>query len=298
MKIFPAEVIALVLRDVCELEDEEFEHEHGTGSAPQVNPARMAPLLVCRSWHEVACSPFYRTVILSTAVQARRFAFTLKRRPNLGISIRKLRFKGGFGSAPRKILQAAPQLTHLSISLAITSVDSIHGLLDSLPITQPRSLSLHDFNNDYNNNNTRRLLGVICFCMKTKWTKLIELRFPYEIGWSWKRKRKNVRDLLDAMYCAPFLQTVHMPGPYSCDHLRPLLAKPTFRAIYSETPFGIIAGHHIRGITDQLPIQQLELGHKIHFPLPGPWAPSRRPHGPLQVKSNNLNLMFRVLPPL
>ena len=57
------------------------------------------------------------------------------------------------------------------------------------------------------------------------------------------------------MYNAPFLKIVHMPAPYSPDALRPLLAKLSLSAIYSETPFGLIAGHHIRGKKGQLLVQ-------------------------------------------
>jgi hypothetical protein len=87
------------------------------------------------------------------------------------------------------------------------------------------------------------------------------------------------------MYNAPFLKIVHMPAPYNPDVLLPLLAKSSLCAIYSETPFGLIAGHHIRGTSDRLPLQQLALCHKIHFPLPGPWAPTRPPYEALQADS-------------
>lgn len=121
--------------------------------------------------------------------------------------------------------------------------------------------------------------------MKGKWTRLVEFRFPYDIHWAWKEKEDNQRHLLEAMYNAPFLKIVHMPAPYNPDVLLPLLAKSSLCAIYSETPFGLIAGHHIRGTSDRLPLQQLALCHKIHFPLPGPWAPTRPPYEALQADS-------------
>jgi len=287
----------MVLKDVCELDEEEFEHEHGTSSGPHATCTRLASLLVCKSWHRAACSPFYRAVILSTIVQARCFACTLtERSSNHGIHVRKLRFKGGFGSTARKILQATPNLAHLCLSLAITSAESSRGLCYSLPRIQPHSLRLYDFNNRHNNANTRALVATICSCIKERWTRLVEFRFPYELDWPWKEKEENKRSLLEATYCAPFLKTVHMPAPHNRDLLLPLVAKPTLCAIYSETPFGFMEGGHMRGVTDRLPIQQLELCHKILFPLPGPWASSRRPYEAIQAKSNNLKLMFRVKP--
>lgn len=122
-------------------------------------------------------------------------------------------------------------------------------------------------------------------CMKGKWTRLVEFRLPYEIDWYWKEKEGNKHHLLEAMLSAPFLRIVHMPGPYNPNALHPLLVKPSLCAIVSETPFGLMQGHHIRGTTDQLPIQQLALCNKIHFPLPGPWAPSCRPYEAMEAGS-------------
>ena len=121
--------------------------------------------------------------------------------------------------------------------------------------------------------------------MKEEWTRLIEFRFPYEIDWRWREKEANKHHLLEAMLSAPFLKVVHMPGPYNVDALGPLLAKPTLCAIFSETPFGVKQGRHLRGTTDQLPIQRLALCNKIYFPLPGPWAPSRRPYEAMEAGS-------------
>jgi hypothetical protein len=286
MKSFPNELLELVLKDVCEIDDEVFESAYKFYSRPQNAATRIAPLLVCRSWHSSAFSSFYRTVILSTVVHARHFARILSGHPNLGNHVRKIFFNGGFGATTAcKILQATPRLTHLHLSLAIKSLDSTQGLCKTLHCVQPRSLRLSDFNNTHDNIHTRSLLRAICSCMKGKWTRLVKFRFPYEIDWYWKAKEANKSHLLEAMVSAPFLKIIHMPGPYNPNALRPLLAKPSLCAIFSETPFGLMQGHHIRGTTDQLPIQQLELCNKIYFPLPGPWAPSCRPYEAMEAGS-------------
>ena len=91
------------------------------------------------------------------------------------------------------------------------------------------------------------------------------------------------------MYNAPLLKVVHMPAPYKSDALLPLLAKSSLFAIYSEMPFGVIAGHHIRDMNDWL-LLRLALCHKIHFPLPGPWAHGHRPHEAVQAGSKCVRL--------
>jgi hypothetical protein len=286
MKTFPKEILELVLQDVCDMDDDDFEFAHRFNSKPCItSTTRIAALLVCRRWQSVAYSPAYRTIVLSTAAQARCLARTLGDQPNLGTYVRKLLFNGGFGTTSRRILQATPRITHLCLSLAIRSSDSTRGLCQSLQCIQPRSVRLNDLNNTYNNIHIRTLVASICSCMKGKWTRLIEFRFPYDIYWAWKEKEDNKHHLLEAMYNAPFLKIVHMPAPYNPDALLPLLAKSSLCVIYSETPFGLIAGHHIRGTNDRLPMQQLALCHKIHFPLPGPWAPARRPYGAMQTDS-------------
>ena len=285
MKPFPNELLELVLKDVCEIDDEVFEFAYEFNWRPQINATRIAPLLVCRSWHNLAFSSFYRTTILCTAVHARHFARILSGHPHLGNQVRKIFFNGGFGATAWKILQATPHLTHLRLSLAIGSSDSTQGLFNALHLIQPRSLRLSDFNNAYDNARSRSLILAICSCMKGIWTRLVEFRFPYEIDLEWKEKEFNRRNLLEAMLSAPFLKIIHMPGPYSPNDLRPLLAKPSLCAIISETPFGLMQGHHIRGTTDQLPIQQLALCNKIYFPLPGPWAPSCRPYEAMEAGS-------------
>jgi hypothetical protein len=284
MKTLPNEILALVLKDVCEIDDEVFLSNRLLEEPPQSSTVRMASLFVCRSWYPVACSPFYRTVILRSQAQASRLAYTLGRQPNLGNYVHRIRLTDGFGVTARRILLATPHLTHLSLSLAMSHKSNAQGC-DSLPCIQPQSLRLYDYNNRYNNIAIRTLLGTICTCMREKWTRLVEFRFPYDIDRYWKEKEPIKRQLLEAMYRAPFLEIVHMQSPYNRDLLGPLLAKPTLRAIYSETPFGLIQGVHFEGTTDELPIQRLELCCKIYFPLPGPWAPSRRPYESMQAKS-------------
>ena len=274
----PNEILALILQDVCQLDDDEFEFAH----KPHIIATRTAALLVCRRWQCIASSPVYRTIILSTATQARCLARTLGDHPNLGSYIRKLLFNGGYGAAARKILQAGPRITHLCLSLAISSSDSTRGLCESLQCVQPRSVRLNDFNNANNNTHSRALVASICSCMKEKWTELIEFRFPYAT-WHWVEANK--RHLLEAMFDAPSLKIVHMPAPYHLDLLLPLLRKSSLLSVYSETVLGSFACRFINAKIDRLPLQQVTLCCKIHFPLPGPWAPACRHYAPLQADS-------------
>lgn len=285
MKLFPNEVLELVLQNVCDIDDDHFKFAHKFGSKPTFVITRSAVLLVCRNWYKVACLSFYRTIILSTITQARCLALTLAYKPHLGRHVRNLLFNGGFGETASKILKCTPRITHLSLSLAMSASDSTKGLCKYLKCVQPCSLRLNDFNNTYNNSQTRALVAAICSCMTIHWNRLTEFWFPYETDWDWKEKADNQHRLLQAMYNTPKLKIVHMPAPYNPHLLLPLLSKPTLLVINSKTPFGLISGRHIMGTIDNLPVQQLALCEKIQFPLPGPWASARRPYGALQANS-------------
>jgi hypothetical protein len=105
MESFPNELLELVLKDVCEIDEQVFEFAYERNWRPQTAAARIAPLqalLVCRSWHSLAFSLFYRTVILSTVVHARHFARILNGHPNIANHVRKIFFNGGFGATAAK----------------------------------------------------------------------------------------------------------------------------------------------------------------------------------------------------
>ena len=155
------EILALVLQDVCELDDDEFEFAHRFNSKPPINTTRLAALLVCRRWERVARSSVYHTIILSTFTQARCFSRTLGDQPDLGTYVWKLLFNGGFGATAGRILQATPRITHLCLSLAISSSGSTRGLCKTLQCIQPHSVRLNDSNNSYNNTQTRNLVASI-----------------------------------------------------------------------------------------------------------------------------------------
>ena len=120
MMTFPNEILPLILQDVWQLDDDEYEFAHRSNSTlyiAHITATRIAALLVCRRWQSIATSPFYRTIILSTAAQARCLARTLGDHPDLGSYVRKLLFNGGYGASARKILQAVPRIMHLCLSL-------------------------------------------------------------------------------------------------------------------------------------------------------------------------------------
>ncbi|KAF8311429.1 uncharacterized protein EI90DRAFT_968466 [Cantharellus anzutake] len=178
MKTFPSEILALVLQDVCKLDDDEFEFAHRFNSKPPISTTRTAALLVCRRWNCVARSPIYFTIILSTVTQARCLGRTLSDQPYLGNYIRKLLFNGGFGATAHRILQATPHITHLCLSLAIRSSDSTRGLCKAIQYIQPRSVRLNDSNNVHNNTHSRALVAAICSCMKENGSGSLSFGFP------------------------------------------------------------------------------------------------------------------------
>ena len=78
------EILMLVLQDVCELDDNEFEFAHRFNSKPPIDTTCLVALLVCRRWERIACSSIYHTIILSTFTQAHCLSCTLGDQPDLG----------------------------------------------------------------------------------------------------------------------------------------------------------------------------------------------------------------------
>jgi hypothetical protein len=131
-------------------------------------------LVVCKRWLRIATPLLYNFVVLRSTAQAQALAHVLQSNPSLGSFIRRLRVECGFGMAMNKILKLAPHITHLFVSLAIYSADSVSGLCRAIPRINPtrhcaQSKRLH-------NSHVRQLVDTLCRCIQT-WKNLVSFDF-------------------------------------------------------------------------------------------------------------------------
>ncbi|KAJ7051348.1 hypothetical protein C8F01DRAFT_1091551 [Mycena amicta] len=103
-------------------------------------------LLVNKAWLRASTPLLYSVVILRTTAQAVAVERVLKRYPDIGNYILKLRVEGGFGTAMHTILRCATRLRELFISLVISASDNVKGLCSGLPLVNPHSVYLYDRN--------------------------------------------------------------------------------------------------------------------------------------------------------
>ncbi|KZV95377.1 hypothetical protein EXIGLDRAFT_834362 [Exidia glandulosa HHB12029] len=94
-------------------------------------------LLVCKRWMRVATPALYATVVIRSLAQAQALAFALKRNPDFGRYIKKLRLEGAFGQHLAVLATAAPNITDLCFSLALYADSKVNGLVKLLAAVSP-----------------------------------------------------------------------------------------------------------------------------------------------------------------
>ncbi|KAJ7051361.1 hypothetical protein C8F01DRAFT_1237238 [Mycena amicta] len=123
-------------------------------------------------------------VILRTTAQAVALERVLKRYPDMGNYILKLRVEGGFGTAMHTILKCATRLRELFISLVISASDNVKGLCSGLPHVNPHSVYLYDRNynrlgNGFSKNKKVDELFQTVVSLIPNWNNLKVFDFPY-----------------------------------------------------------------------------------------------------------------------
>ncbi|EJD51166.1 hypothetical protein AURDEDRAFT_181952, partial [Auricularia subglabra TFB-10046 SS5] len=139
-------------------------------------------LLVCKRWLRVATPLLYDVIILRSSAQAQSLASALKKTPQLGAFVRKVRLEGGFGANVQKFLAHAPNVTDLALNLTLWSNDSSTGICKALPSMNPRNVVLLHLGTedrrlharDQENKNEANL-RVALEAALTLWTKLTRI---------------------------------------------------------------------------------------------------------------------------
>ena len=94
--------------------------------------------------------------------------------PQVGLFIRKLHVEGGYGVEMQRILESAPKVTDLFLTLEIEHPDTTTGLCRSLTSINPTRVILHDVS-QYNvpeNKAVDKLVQKLCRCIKT-WDNMV-----------------------------------------------------------------------------------------------------------------------------
>ncbi|KAF7318446.1 hypothetical protein HMN09_00353800 [Mycena chlorophos] len=142
----PDELISAILSPALHVPDDAFAASSSASSAPFARfcESTSAYLLVCKAWLRVATPLLYGVVILRSRAQAKALAKALRRDPQLGGWVRKLRVEGGYGTAMQGILANTPNVEHLFLTLNVFAGDNTEGLCAALDCISPTKLILED----------------------------------------------------------------------------------------------------------------------------------------------------------
>ncbi|KAJ7052268.1 hypothetical protein C8F01DRAFT_1033465 [Mycena amicta] len=177
----PDEILSEILSPALKVPDNAFS-DTSNHRSPFANytESTSAFLVVCKSWLRVSTPLLYHVVVLRSKPQATALSKALRKNPDLGRFIKKLRVEGGFGLPMHTILSLAPNITDLYLSLDIFSPDTTEGLCKGLPLINPSRLILQceePKERKYKNKNLRNLIDALHQVIP-KWDHLIALGTP------------------------------------------------------------------------------------------------------------------------
>ncbi|KAJ7155097.1 hypothetical protein C8R46DRAFT_960240, partial [Mycena filopes] len=114
----PDEIIAEILSPALKVPEHLFaDLSSKSPFAKYSSVPSSAALLVCKAWLRVATPLLYNVVVLRSRGQARALYDALRTKPELGRSIKRLRVEGGFAKIMQSVLNYAPNITDLFLSL-------------------------------------------------------------------------------------------------------------------------------------------------------------------------------------
>ncbi|KAF7335266.1 F-box domain-containing protein [Mycena sanguinolenta] len=181
----PDEIISEILCPALKVPDELFSDNWGIDTVGPFVPgspvSTAAYLLVSKSWLRVATPLLYNVVILRSKAQAKALSLALLQNAELGRFIKKLRVEGGYGQPMRIILQCAPNISDLFLSLLIYSADNTSGLCKGLPLINPTRLILRDNILPKENKMISQLTEALVQAL-SKWDRLCVLELPHTAG--------------------------------------------------------------------------------------------------------------------
>ncbi|KAK7022305.1 F-box domain-containing protein [Favolaschia claudopus] len=179
----PDEIISEILAPTLKISDELFSDTSEV--SPFATYSSDSPtstcLVVCKAWLRVATPLLYNTVPLRSKAQAKALSVALSGNKELGQFIKKLRVEGGYGPPMHTILQYAPNITDILLSLQLYSADNTTGLCKGLKLISPTRLILWNGRSIFrepDNKMISQLVNTICQCIP-EWNRLCIFDCPF-----------------------------------------------------------------------------------------------------------------------
>ncbi|KZV93018.1 hypothetical protein EXIGLDRAFT_836020 [Exidia glandulosa HHB12029] len=168
-------------------------------------------LLVCKRWMRVATPALYHTVVIRSTAQANALAAALKRNPDFGRYIKKLRLEGAYGDRLKILATTSPDISDFCMSLAIWADSGITGLTKVMSAINPRRVVLTTAVSAYENSTNKKRTEVIaklCSCIPI-WTNLETFSFSGSSGVESPEMLKHFA-IAEALSKATSLRAVHI----------------------------------------------------------------------------------------
>ncbi|KAK7048808.1 F-box domain-containing protein [Favolaschia claudopus] len=178
----PDEIISEILAPTLKISDELFSDTSEVSPfANRSGESTSTCLVVCKAWLRVATPLLYNTVPLRSKAQAKALSVALSGNKELGQFIKKLRVEGGYGQPMYTILQYAPNITDILLSLQLYSADNTTGLCKGLKLISPTRLILWNGRSIFrepDNKMILQLVNTLCQCIP-EWNRLCIFGCPF-----------------------------------------------------------------------------------------------------------------------
>ncbi|KAH7106601.1 hypothetical protein BKA62DRAFT_826103 [Auriculariales sp. MPI-PUGE-AT-0066] len=157
--------------------DDMFANRDAVSPFSKVDRSAADVLLVCKRWMRVGTPALYHTVVLRSMAQARALASALRRCPDFGTYIRRLRVEGSYGEYIWQAVKTAPHITELCLSLTVYSDVKVDGMVKSIAMLNPTRVILTvSPEKKIKNKNQDALIAALCKGI-TKWSRMHTFEF-------------------------------------------------------------------------------------------------------------------------
>ncbi|KAJ6460871.1 hypothetical protein DFH09DRAFT_1383097 [Mycena vulgaris] len=206
---FPDEIVSEILSPALRVSDDRFSDNSSASPFAIYSESSSAILLVCKAWLRVGTPLLYNDVILRSKAQVKALCQTLSKNRELGRFIKKLRIEGGYSPSMRGILQNAPNILDIFLSLEIWSTDGTSGLCEGLPLINPLRVILRDSTTRHlNNKMLENLIDTLAKCIP-RWDHLQIFDLPND-----EHGRSDVSRIVHALGKSPSLQKITIPNAF------------------------------------------------------------------------------------
>ncbi|KAK7053514.1 F-box domain-containing protein [Favolaschia claudopus] len=234
--MLPDEIISEILSPALKVPDHLFSDSSDVSPFATYSVSSSAYLSVCKDWLRVATPLLYHVVVLRSKSQANALEKVLRRSPEFGLFIRKLRVEGGYGPAMLTILKASPNVKDLFVSFSIWSSDSTVGLCSGLPLLNPKRVILHEpclSKRPLQNKHLDALRKTLSSCIQ-KWDSLEIFSFPYGYRLRHHSWGNRAREVIDWLVRSSSIRTIQLPMELELwipSHIVSLTRIPSLKAI-------------------------------------------------------------------